>query len=100
MAGTAVMAAVSMYSAHKSSKDAKSARNAAEKDAKLAREDALKSEAEATKQQEEEARKLAESTPTGSMSTTSRIAAQKAIAMRRAGTGRSGTVLDKTSALG
>jgi len=100
MAGTAVMAGVSLYTAHKSSSDAKDARNAAEKDAKLAREDALKLEADATKKQEEEARKLAESTPTGSMSTTSRIAAQKAIAMRRAGTGRAGTVLDKSSALG
>ena len=100
MAGTAVMAAVSMYTAHKSSSDAKDARNAAEKDAKLAREDALKLEADANKKQEDEARKLAESTPTGSMSTTSRIAAQKAIAMRRQGTGRAGTVLDKSTALG
>ncbi len=100
MAGTAVMAAVSMYTANRSQNEAKKARKAAEKDAEEARADALKSEQEAKQQQEEEARKLAESTPTGSMSTTSRIAAQKAIAMRRAGTGRSGTVLDKSSALG
>ncbi len=100
MAGTAVMAAVSMYSGMQGSKDAKDARRAAEKDAKLAREDALSMEAEATKKSDEEARKLAESTPTGSMSTTSRIAAQKAVAMRRMGTGRAGTVLDKSSALG
>lgn len=100
MAGAAVMAAVSMYTSHKSSQDAKRARESAERESKLAREDALKSEAEAKKQQEEEARKLAESTPTGSMSTTSRIAAQKAIQMRRAGTGRAGTVLDKSQALG
>ncbi len=100
MAATAVMAAVSTYTAHKSSKDADKARKSAEKQSQQARADALKSEKEAKAQQEEEARKLAESTPTGSMSTTSRIAAQKAIAMRRAGTGRSGSVLDKSSALG
>ena len=100
MAGTAVMAAVSAYTSYTSNKEAKESRKSAEKASKLAREDALKSEAEANKQREEEARKLAESTPTGSMSTTSRIAAQKAIQMRRAGTGRSGTVLDKSQALG
>jgi len=100
MAATAVMAAVSAYSGHKSSQEAKKSRQSAEKASQEARADALKSEKEAKAQQEEEARKLAESTPTGSMSTTSRIAAQKQIAMRRAGTGRSGTVLDKTSALG
>jgi membrane protein involved in colicin uptake len=100
MAGSAVMAAVGMYTANKSSQEAKRARKDAERQAEMARQDALKSEQEAKKQQEEEARKLAESTPTGSMSTTSRIAAQKAIAMRRAGTGRAGTVLDKSVALG
>lgn len=100
MAGTAVMAAVSMYTAHKSSSDASDARKSAEKDAERARADAKDLEAKAKAEQEEEQRKLAESTPTGSMSTTSRIAAQKAIAMRRAGTGRQGTVLDKTTALG
>jgi hypothetical protein len=94
------MAAVSMYTSHKSSQDAKRAREAAQRDARLAREDALKAEEQARKEREEEARKLAESTPTGSMSTTSRIAAQKAIAMRRAGTGRQGTVLQQSEALG
>jgi hypothetical protein len=100
MAATAVMAAVSAYSSYSSSKQAKKGRESAERQSQQARADALKAEKEATAKQEEEARKLAESTPTGSMSTTSRIAAQKAIAMRRAGTGRAGTVLDKTSALG
>jgi len=100
MAATAVMAAVTAYSSYSSNKEAKSARKAAEKQSEQARADALKSEKEAKAKQDEEARKLAESTPTGSMSTTSRIAAQKAIAMRRAGTGRAGTVLDKSSALG
>jgi hypothetical protein len=100
MAGSAVMAAVTMYTAHSSSQDAKSARKDAEKDAKMARADAKDLEAKATAEQAEEQRKLAESTPTGSMATTSRIAAQKAIALRRAGTGRAGTVLDKTSNLG
>lgn len=100
MAGAAVMAAVSMYTANKSSQDAKRARQSAERESERARADALAGEAEAEKQREEEARKLAESTPTGSMSTTSRIAAQKAIMERRAGTGRAGTVLDKTTALG
>lgn len=100
MAGAAIMGAVSMYTSHKSSQEAKRARESAEKQSRLAREDALKADAEAKKQQEEEARKLAESTPTGSMSTTSRIAAQKAIQMRRAGTGRQSTVLDKTASLG
>jgi hypothetical protein len=100
MAATAVMAAVSAYSAYSSNKEAKSARKDAEKQSERARADALKAEKEAKAKSDEEARKLAESTPTGSMSTTSRIAAQKAIAMRRAGTGRAGTVLDKSSALG
>lgn len=100
MAATAVMAAVSTYSSYKSSSEAKKGRQAAEKQAEQARQDALTAEKEAKTQQEEQARKLAESTPTGSMSTTSRIAAQKQIALRRAGTGRAGTVLDKTSALG
>jgi len=100
MAATAVMAAVTAYSSYSSNQEAKSARKAAEKQSERARADALKSEKEAKAKQDEEARKLAESTPTGSMSTTSRIAAQKAIAMRRAGTGRAGTVLDKSSALG
>lgn len=100
MGATAAMTAVSMYTAHKSSSDAKAARKSAEDDAKRARADAKDSEAKAKAEADEEARKLAESTPTGSMSTTSRIAAQKAIAMRRAGTGRAGTVLDKNAALG
>jgi len=100
MAATAVMAAVSAYSSYSSNKQADKARKSAEKQAETARADALKSEKEAQAKQDEEARKLAESTPTGSMSTTSRIAAQKAIAMRRAGTGRAGTVLDKRAALG
>jgi len=100
MAATAVMGAISAYTSYKSTSEAKKARQSAERDAKMAREDALKSEAEAKKEQEEEARKLAESTPTGSMSTTSRIAAQKAIQMRRAGTGRSGTVLQQSGSLG
>lgn len=100
MAGTAVMAAVSMYTSHKSSQDAKRARQQAEKESERARADALAAEEKANAEREEEARKLAESTPTGSMSTTSRIAAQKAIMARRAGTGRAGTVLDKSQALG
>jgi len=100
MAATAVMGAISAFTSYKSSSDAKKARKSAEADAKLAREDALKSEAEAKKEQEEEARKLAESTPTGSMSTTSRIAAQKQIQARRAGTGRQGTVLSQSQSLG
>lgn len=100
MAGTAVMAAVSMYTAHKSSSDAKKARESAEREASQARADAAAEQSKMEAERAEEERKLAEATPTGSMSTTSRINAQKAIAMRRAGTGRAGTVLDKTTALG
>jgi FKBP-type peptidyl-prolyl cis-trans isomerase len=100
MAGTAVMAAVSMYTSHKSSQDAKRARESAEREASKARADARANEEKAAAEHAEEQRKLAESTPTGSMSTTSRIAAQRAIQNRRAGTGRAGTVLDTSQSLG
>ena len=94
------MAAVSMYTSHKSSQDAKRAREQAERQANQARAEARAEEEKMRAQQEEEARKLAESTPTGSMSTTARIAAQKAALMRRQGTGRAGTVLQQSSQLG
>lgn len=94
------MAAVSMYTSHKSSQDAKRARESAERQANQARADAKAEEEKMRQQQEEEARKLAESTPTGSMSTSARIAAQKAALMRRQGTGRAGTVLQQSGSLG
>lgn len=100
MAGTAVMAAVSMYTSHKSSQEAKRAREQAQREANRARADARAEEERLRAEQEEEQRKLAESTPTGSMSTTARIAAQKAALMRRQGTGRAQTVLNQTSQLG
>lgn len=100
MAGTAVMAAVSMYTSHKSSQDAKKARESAERESKAARTEALEAEKRAKMEADEEAAKLAASTPTGSMSTTARIAAQKQQLMRRQGTGRAGTVLNKSQQLG
>ena len=54
MAGTAVMAAVSMYTANRSQNEAKKSREAAEKQAETARADALKGEQEAKQQQEED----------------------------------------------
>lgn len=91
-----VVAATGVYSAH----EAREARKQAEEDAKEAREAALAEERKAQKQAEEEAAKLAASTPTGSMSTSKRIAAQREMQLRRAGTGRQGTVLNKQAQLG
>lgn len=68
-----------------------------------AKKERKKAEAEAATlkaEQAEEARKLAESTPTGSMGATSRIANERLIAARRAGKGRSGTMLNSSARLG
>ena len=89
----AVSAASGAVTARKGQKDAKKAAAAAQADAKA-------ESLAAKKTADEEARKLAESTPTGSMSTSKRIAAQKQQLMRRGGTGRGGTVLSKSGTLG
>jgi len=90
---TLISAGVGAKTSHDARKSAEKASRQASADAKL--------EADAAKkEQEEEARKLAESTPTGSMSTSKRIAAQKQQLMRRGGTGRGGTVLSKSNTLG
>ncbi len=93
-------AVIGAASAASGAHQAKKGRDDAKKASQKAAADAKAESLAAKKTAEEEARKLAESTPTGSMSTSKRIAAQKQALMRRGGTGRAGTTLSKSNTLG
>lgn len=88
MAGTAVMAAIGLKGQHDQKKAGDKALKRAETQA-----------ADLKTKQDEEALILAESTPSGSMNTTRRIANERLFAAKRAGKGRRGTVLS-TNKLG
>lgn len=77
-----------------SASESRRQRKSAEREAQKQRDEAEKASALASKERAEEEARMAASHPTASMSTTSRIAAEKFVEQRRSGKGRKSTQLD------